>query len=94
MEPIQSVEKCEINISLRNGSLIFVVDFVSIRGSVLPFIIRKLILLNDKQRVRTEQHGLIKSAEELSAWIAKDEFSFSHPEAFDKLKTACLRVLV
>jgi hypothetical protein len=90
----QVVKNCEFNISLKSGSLIFVVRFVEAEGLRHLFVIRKLHLINDKQRVQTEQHQLIKSPEEFFEWIAKDEFSAKHPEAFDQLKKACLRVLV
>ena len=90
----KNVETCKFNISLKNGVLDFVVDVVVVGGSVRPFIVRKLRLSHARQRIQTEQHVVIKSAEELFDWIAKDEFYSEHPDIFNKLRDACLKVLL
>ena len=88
-------QKLEVwTIAIKQGDrLEFMLSALSKSGSSLPFIVRRHLQSSATQKIKTEQHVLVQSVEELDAWFDADIFNAECETSFQQIRSACIGIL-
>lgn len=74
---------------LATGELVLRLRATQLRGSVRPYIVRRISVSHAREKQENEQHTIIKDRRDLIDWIARDELSTTYPEFFEQLRSCC-----
>jgi hypothetical protein len=77
----------------QGGRLEFILYASSESGLSRPLIVRRHLQGGGTQKIKTEQHVLVRSVEELDAWFHADPFNAECETSFQQIRCACIGIL-
>ena len=75
------------------GELVLTLRATQHRGSVLPYIVRRISRSDSREKQVNEQYTVIKDRGDLLDWISRDELSSTYPEFFERVRSSCEKLM-